>query len=81
MRVVVELLTSELATVVIYPSWWRWLLLGERTREFFSERVHSINGGWVWLDDATGRPVEPHIQRAIECEVALIVSRGTHVAR
>ena len=76
MRITVELLKHDLAAVVVYPSWWRWLLFGASTREFFVERVRSINGGWTWLDDKTGRPVDAAVQTAIEDEVMLTAVRG-----
>lgn len=76
-----ELLTSELATVVVYPSWWRWLFLGKRSQEFFVERVPSINGGFAWLDDKTGRPVEADVQAAIDDELMFAARRGADAIR
>lgn len=69
MQVRAELHFAHLATVTFNPSWLEWLC-GKRGAERFAVRLPSLNGGYTWLWDATGRPVEPDALRAIERAVA-----------
>lgn len=70
MTIHVDLVKSDLACVSFVPSLFARLVLRQQEQERFAVRCPSINGGYVWLWDATSRPIEDDVRRAIDDETA-----------
>lgn len=66
MKVYVELVRSDLAEVIETPPLWRRIFLREQERHAFAVRVLVVTGGYRWVYDHTGKPVDPETQRAID---------------
>lgn len=75
MRVIVEALTPRLCCVTAKPSWLERLFGVRGYTERFAAR--TSRGGWIW--DGPPKPVELHIEIAIERELRRLrwVTRST----